>query len=215
MGDIQVKRMKESGDLIADSDSHRVKIMFDDVAENPREWYNLGTVVINCDHVNVPCDRRDSPDTFWKTLASEISDEPRKISKDEVSKYFLMLPIYIYDHSGVTISTTPFSCSWDSGQVGYIYVSHDTIKKEYGKIDTQTLEQAKNVLIREIQALDDYLTGTVYGYVLYAKNTCRECGHTSYDEVDSCWGYFGDIEDSGILDEMPEPFRSAILDYLK
>jgi hypothetical protein len=31
--------------------------------------------------------------------------------------------LYLYDHSGITISTSPFSCGWDSGQVGFIYLT--------------------------------------------------------------------------------------------
>ena len=35
-----------------------------------------------------------------------------------ISQKFLMLPLYLYDHSGITMNTTGFSCPWDSGQVG-------------------------------------------------------------------------------------------------
>lgn len=37
-----------------------------------------------------------------------------------ISQKFLMLPLYLYDHSGITMNTTGFSCPWDSGQVGWI-----------------------------------------------------------------------------------------------
>jgi hypothetical protein len=29
-------------------------------------------------------------------------------------KPLVILPLYMYDHSGITISTTPFTCAWDS-----------------------------------------------------------------------------------------------------
>ena len=38
-----------------------------------------------------------------------------------ISQKYLMLPLYLYDHSGITMNTTGFSCPWDSGQVGWIY----------------------------------------------------------------------------------------------
>jgi hypothetical protein len=33
---------------------------------------------------------------------------------------FWWKPLYMYDHSGTTYSTSPFSCPWDSGRVGII-----------------------------------------------------------------------------------------------
>ena len=42
----------------------------------------------------------------------------------------IILPLYLYDHSGITIQTTPFSCPWDSGQVGFIYMDRETILRE-------------------------------------------------------------------------------------
>ena len=31
---------------------------------------------------------------------------------------FVFLPLYLFDHSGITMNTSGFSCPWDSGQVG-------------------------------------------------------------------------------------------------
>lgn len=45
---------------------------------------------------------------------------------------YVILPLYLYDHSGITISTGPFSCPWDSGQVGWIYAPKDTFRKATG-----------------------------------------------------------------------------------
>jgi len=42
--------------------------------------------------------------------------------------------LYLYDHSGITMSTSPFSCPWDSGQVGFAYVDRATVEREWGKI---------------------------------------------------------------------------------
>lgn len=45
---------------------------------------------------------------------------------------YVILPLYLYDHSGITISTEPFSCPWDSWQVGWIYAPKDTFRKVTG-----------------------------------------------------------------------------------
>ena len=39
---------------------------------------------------------------------------------------------FIYDHSGITMNTTGFSCPWDSGQVGWIYCSKKRFLSETG-----------------------------------------------------------------------------------
>lgn len=43
-----------------------------------------------------------------------------------------ILPLYLYDHSGLTMSTSDFGDRWDSGCVGFIYMDKDTAMKELG-----------------------------------------------------------------------------------
>ena len=50
----------------------------------------------------------------------------------EVKKNYVILPVYMYDHSGVTINTGGFSCGWDSGQVGWIYCEKKKLLEETG-----------------------------------------------------------------------------------
>jgi len=93
----------------------------------------------------------------------------------------IVLPLYLYDHSGITMSTGKFSCPWDSGQVGFIYVTKEKIQAEYGEVNADTMKKAEALLESEVEVYDQYLTGDVWGYVL-----------RDYDkEVDSCWGFFG------------------------
>ena len=143
-----------------------IKIEQDDDSQNPREWDNLGTMVCWHNGYNLG-DKHDfdSP--------SDFRDE---INKDNA----IILPLFLYDHSGITMSTSSFSCPWDSGQVGYIYVTLKDVRKEYGvkRITKAIRQKATNLLISEVETFDQYLTGDVYGYMV------EETG-------DSCWGYFG------------------------
>ena len=41
----------------------------------------------------------------------------------------VILPLYLYDHSGITMNTCGFSCPWDSGQVGWIYADKAMIEQ--------------------------------------------------------------------------------------
>ena len=100
---------------------------------------------------------------------------------EEFKTAAIILPLFLYDHSGITISAKPFSCPWDSGQVGFIFVDKETIHKEWGK-GKKAYKQAKEYLLSEVETYDQYLTGDVWGYVIE-----DEAGHT----LDSCWGFYG------------------------
>lgn len=98
---------------------------------------------------------------------------------DKIEKKAIVLPLYLYDHSGITMRTSPFSCPWDSGQVGFIYATFDQIKTETaGGRGSRKL--AEKILKGEVETYDQYLTGDVYGYVLDDKYGSE-----------SCWGFYG------------------------
>lgn len=131
----------------------------------------------------------------WSRLAGKPNDVDiananiDKLITAALEKHYIMLPIYLYDHSGITIRTAPFTSPWDSGQVGYIFVSKRKIQAEYGfkKFSKKRVIQIENYLNNEIKEYDTYLTGRVFGYTITPlKDTSPiEC-------EDSCWGFFGD-----------------------
>lgn len=147
----------------------RVSVVYDDSPESPREWDNLGTVVL------IDRCRYD----FGDEKADQ--DELRRIGLDE---NFIKLPIYLYDHSGITINTTGFSCGWDSGMVGMIYMTKQTAIENWGKkiLTKDVRDKAFACLRAEIETLDQYITGQVYGYRVYDPQG---------EELDSCWGFYG------------------------
>lgn len=99
-----------------------------------------------------------------------------------LSDTFVIMPVYMYDHSGISISTAPYSCPWDSGQVGWIYVSVEDISKEFGEFTSETMEKAKGVLEGEVKTYSQYLEGDVYWFEAMDENN---------EIVDSCGGYYG------------------------
>ena len=66
-------------------------------------------------------------------------------------KGFTMLPLYLYDHSGITMSISPFSCPWDSGQVGWIYCTPDAISKNFGSLSKENIEKSISILEVEVK----------------------------------------------------------------
>lgn len=155
-----------------DSYGNSVSIYSDEDAQNPRtECDHFGHMI--CFH-----GRHNLGDEHKLSIEEALEIEERT---DVVC-----IALYLYDHSGITMRAStkgnPFTCPWDSGKVGIIYVTHDEIKKEYGAVDGTSIEKAAKLLLAEVQEYDQYLTGDVYGYVVTDKDG---------EEIDSCWGIYG------------------------
>jgi len=186
------------------NDHLKLNICTDEFSESPREWNNLGTMV--CWHRRY--DLGDEQPTMavddWARSLVDADDET-DIDEvwDEIRKRYIILPLYLYDHSGITMNTTGFSCPWDSGQVGYIYCE----KGKEGLSD----EKIKELLIGEVETYDQYLTGDVYGFVCYRKIKYKECDHVEEENVDSCWGFYGsDPKKNGMMEQLPDEFKALI-----
>lgn len=109
---------------------------------------------------------------------------------------YIALPLYIYDHGGVTMSTTPFGCRWDSSKVGYIYISKEKAREEYGwkNLSKKRRERLQEYLRNEVKEFDCYLTGEVFRFKVEDEDG---------EEVDSCGGFYGtDWENNGIKDHI-------------
>lgn len=106
-----------------------------------------------------------------------------------LDKHYVMLPLYLYDHSGITMNTTGFSCRWDSGQVGWIYVSRENLLREFNKVNlSKKIRQTAEQRLRgEVHEYDQYLTGDVWQF------TITDTTGAADEEgcVDSCGGYYG------------------------
>jgi hypothetical protein len=125
----------------------------------------------------------------WEEMKQAIIKDGAKV----------ILPIYLYDHSGQTINTTGFSCGWDSGQIGFIYATDKMILENFGKkkVTKKLIEKTKEILLAEVETYDQYIRGDVYGFKLIDKKTDNE--------IDSCWGFYGDdIKTNGIMDHVDE-----------
>ena len=164
-----------------------IKIYFDNDNDSPRSWGNSSTIISL-----VP--RHFSSDEDAIPLET---DEDGKLILDSEGFYnyatggkALVLPIYMYSHSGDTISTKPFGEPWDSGLVGYIYMNNLTamaekiIIPETGSVDWKAVEER---LKGEIATFDQYIRGDVYLYNTHAINPFDEHGEI----IDSCGDIYG------------------------
>ena len=156
-----------------------VEIDVDEDAQSPREdCYNPDVMV--CFHKRMQLgDKTDYKQGDFQSW-EEMED---KICKD--NDILDILPIYMYDHSGITISTTPFSCPWDSGRVGFIYITKDKAREccMVKRVTKKTKAWARECLLSSVKVYDQFLTNDIYGYTIKDKDT---------DEVlESCWGFYG------------------------
>lgn len=132
---------------------------------SPNDWDTLGTIVTQSGYLGTKMDSKK---------IEQI------LERDDI----IWLPIYTFEHSGIRVNTTGFNCQWDSWQDGIIYVTKAKAKKEFKKRNTEE-KKVLDVLKSEIQAWDDYLSGNVHGYQIF---------DSQHEEIDSCWGYYGDID---------------------
>ena len=50
---------------------------------------------------------------------------------------------------------------------------------------------------------DQFLRGACWGFILEESSYCAECQSTQWEEVDSCWGFYGDkLDETGILEHV-------------
>ena len=157
-----------------------LKLYQDEMGQDgPRDWDNLGTMVCWHSRYNLG-DKNEmkTPGDFmdWWNGKNKYETEGGKGGE--------ILSLYLYDHSGITMNTGGFNCPWDSGQVGYIYVTASQIRKEYSvKRITKTIrEKARALLESEVKTFDQFITGDVYGYNIESSDG---------EHLDSCRGFYG------------------------
>lgn len=174
-----------------------VRIVHDDDPMSPREWDNLG--VMACWHRRYNLGDIQPKETPDEWLASQ-------------PKGSIILPLYLYDHSGITMRTSAFSCQWDSGQVGWIVATPDKIKECYGvkRITKKIRERVEACLIAEVKTYDHYLTGNVWGFIIEDVVEDESLGY-AIDKGNSCFGFFGDtLEETGMLGEVSQEYRELV-----
>lgn len=178
---------------------YKIKISHDDLAMNPRtEMDNLGTF-------------------FMFHSSYSFGDENTVINKNHygdwgeleqgIRKKFdvaVLLPVYLLDHSGLTISTTPFECRFDSMQIGYIFATKDKIRECFliKNVTKKIKELAENNLIGEIDTFNSYLNGETYCYDIYEGE----------NHLDACGGYY---DEETCMEEAETIIKSyQLIDYV-
>lgn len=181
------------GEGTTDYRGYRIKVTADSYVSSPREDDNLFVFA------------------FYGKVMGDATEKPRKEDYNSIEeltaaieKHFdacMVVPIYCYDHSGISISTAPFGCRWDSGVCGFAILTKETCKSElidaHGKqrFTPKLRALAERILEGEVETYNNYINGEVYDYTI----ECIDGSDPDFDE--SCGGFYGYEHDKSGLTE--------------
>ena len=120
---------------------YTLRVEQDDMAENPREVDNICTMVCWHRHYSLGDNHDyDGIEDFFQSLCKEVLGKGYDVTAElywqdmfkmlRESNLILIKPINMYEHSGITVSTSnvyPYNDRWDAGCVGFIYVTKKAI----------------------------------------------------------------------------------------
>ena len=160
-----------------DGRKFRLVIEQDQFPEDPRSWDNLGTML--CCHRDYQLGDCNSNRETEEQLAEicrkygKSDEEIDEMTFAEEVQFILDqdnvcgLPLYITDHSGISMQTYRFD-AWDSSFVGLIFVEKDFYLAQMCLKDEKDWKaKAKETLKSEVKTYSDFLEGNVYMWTLY------------------------------------------------
>ena len=172
----------------------RIRVVREDQPANPRNDDNLA--VMACRHPKYTLGDKDAV-RFQEPLQQAET-----------------LPLYLYDHSGLTMNTTGYSCQWDSMQVGIVYMTHKRFieetgyptdeEKRTGVLGDASRARCREMMVGEVATYDQYLRNDIYGYII------EECVPGDWKHVDSCWNFYGTDVDNGMAEHIDEEHHEKL-----
>lgn len=160
-----------------------VEVEVDEYPDSPRDWCNVATFV--CWH------RR------YELGDVQPKETPSTWKEENASEEDILVPLYLYDHSGLALASSPFSCPWDSGQIGWAWVPRKRWEEEY-----LTRERALATVEEEVKTYAHYLAGEVFDV------SARWKGET----LASVGGYYGEDAAAKAAKEIFEAWKAKILE---
>lgn len=171
--------------MVKEYKGYSIAIEQDESPESPRDWDNLGTMV--CGHRRYNLGDKQIPDHYYNDKGEyiEITSMPdiKAWIESTYGELAVILPLGLYDHSGITMYVGDTHDRWDGGAVGYIFVTKERVRKEYNvkRISPKLSKMVEGILHSEVKTYDTYLRGEVVGY--------------NVEGIDSCWGFYS-VEDA-------------------
>lgn len=185
-----------SGDVLYDKihNGQRLTIDHDSTAESPRKWessWNLSCSHKRYDLGDEDCRLNVRDYDSWEEYGEALREEYDIVE---------MVPLYLLDHSHLSLSIVDFNDRWDSGQIGFAFLTAENQKDLVGAYDITDLHEASlEVLKQELEVYEGWMNGEAYSIMVEDVNT----GET----IDNIGGFYGtDFSANGLDDYIPEEF---------
>lgn len=157
-----------------------IKIYQDEDAQSPKEWDNENVLLVGYHR-----DFYVENSRITKQVAIDYANNEKTEEVMAIKKQYHIFGLEAYIHSGVVLAISQEGnfCDrrWDVSQLGLVLVS---------KEEAKTKAKAKKIAKGLTEEWNEYLSGNVYGYTV--------------DGGGGCWGFYGDIEKSGIIESAKE-----------
>jgi len=152
-----------------------IKIDLDLIPTNPREWDNKCKMVFFHKNYNLGDKHNINHKDYnsWDELKNGLNN-----IYDDIHT---ILPVYLLDHSGLSISTKDFNDPWDSGQIGFIFITDKTISEN--KIQEKDINY---ILENEVVTYNKYLNGLVYSFTITNDKGETLISSGDYYNVENC-----------------------------
>lgn len=116
-------------------------------------------------------------------MRSNFHSTSRRMSHEDLEDLekhdsIIFVPVYIHEHSGVTISASSgvVTCSFDSGRLGSFYVT-----KNDPDLEGMTEEEIKERLVSDVNVLNQYVNGDIWDIDIIdpiTNEVVESCGET-------------------------------------
>jgi len=163
--------------------TYELEIEQDDDSMNPRtEWDNITTMVCFGKYSYLGDKTNYKRDDFgsWDELKEQIESDHNVL---------MIKPLYVYDHGGVTISTSPFNDRFDTSRIGWIFIEEKQWTLMMGEDMDRSEDRLERIIDGDVETYDKYLMGEVYRYSIYEIETCS-LGHEHRNHVEGCGGFY-------------------------
>lgn len=173
---------------------HVIKVYYDTDAQDPEEWGDNNAFLV---HYHRDFCRENEKVLCEGDLRDLYQGNTTEKTK-ELKKLYHIFPVSAYIHSGVSLSLGRVGFAfdpggWDTSHVGAMFMA---------KSEWRLSKSAEKFAEARIEAWNQYLSGSVYGYQVEG-DICD----------DSCWGFYGDTD--YVIGEAKSQIDYAIGEALK
>lgn len=185
-----------------------VKIVLSEHNDSPREWCNLATMVFAGKHSHLG-DKHEVDFSEGFSSRQDFIERGEEMVRKQMKDVAVCLPVHLYDHGNVSISTNsgyPYDCRWDSGTIGFVVVTKSAIRENFSvkRVTQEKIDRAIQIAEGEVETLSTYIRGDVYGFVIEDENG---------EHIDSCYGFYGDnFETNGLKDYLEDELFEALME---